>query len=219
MASFDRPAAPPAITPEAAPQEAVAESSISIEPVSEPVPLPTAEDIERIHEEARQSGYDAGFAEGKSEAEKQSQEIIQETVQQLATLTQSTEQALAEFDQSVAVQLLDLALEVARQLTAGSIKANPDFLLPVIREALSALPLHHAHVTVHLHPEDVAALKPTLTEFASQNSLQIHENAEISRGGCRLSAGSSEIDANIETRWARVLEAIGAEPQKWLTNR
>jgi flagellar assembly protein FliH len=32
-----------------------------------------------------------------------------------------------------------------------------------------------------------------------------------------LQAGTSEVDATIETRWKRVLESIGAEPQEWLT--
>jgi flagellar assembly protein FliH len=31
-----------------------------------------------------------------------------------------------------------------------------------------------------------------------------------------LLAGASEVDATIETRWKRVLEAIGTEPQEWL---
>jgi flagellar assembly protein FliH len=33
-----------------------------------------------------------------------------------------------------------------------------------------------------------------------------------------LRAGNSEIDAMLETRWKRVLEAIGTEPREWLSN-
>ena len=104
-------------------------------------------------------------------------------------------------------------------MTRGAIKAQSDYLLPIIREALSSLPLHHAHVTLHLNPADADTVRSSIGEQLSQQNTQIFENDQITPGGCRVTAGASEIDATTETRWQRVLEAIGTEPQAWLTTK
>ena len=206
----------PVISPPVeAPAPVIEEAVVSTEETVAEVQLPTAEEIEQIHEEARKAGYEAGFEEGKNEAEKRCEAIVQEATQSIETLVKNIENALEQLDQSVANQLLELALETARQLTAGAIKVRSDILLPIIQESIASLPMHHAHITVHLNPVDAALIRAGLSEQTGQNNLQIQENNSISQGGCRITAGTSEVDASIETRWRRVLEAIGAEPQAW----
>lgn len=186
-------------------------------PLEPQIKLPTAEEIERIHEEARASGYEAGLAEGRTAGELAAREIGESNAQRFAALIGNLEHALSDLDQSVADQLLALALETAAQLVRGSIAAKPDVLIPIIREAITTLPLHHAHMIARLNPADAANVRDYLGEQFSQTGTQIIEDSSISPGGCQLLAGASEIDATIETRWKRVLEAIGSEPQEWLT--
>ena len=178
--------------------------------------LPTVDDIERIHEEARASGYEAGLAAGTLAGEQAVQEAAATSAVRFGALIGNLEHALVDVEQSVAEQLLALAIEVAAQITRGSIAANTEVLLPVIREAIAALPLHHAHLTLRLNPEDAGNIRTALGEQFAQTGTQIIDDREISPGGCVLQAGTSEIDATIETRWKRVLESIGTEPQEWL---
>lgn len=209
--SFDRQPAPVA--------RPVAEP-VAATPVPEATPqitLPTVDEIERIHEEARVSGYEAGLAEGKAIGEKMAREAAEINAQHYGTLINNLETALAEVEQSVAEQLLSLAIEIAAQVIRGNIAANTEVLLPIIREAIASLPLHHAHLTLRLNPADVEHIRPQLAEQFAQTSTQIVEDREITPGGCLLQAGTSEVDASIETRWKRVLEAIGTEPKKWLS--
>lgn len=199
------------VTPIKAP---VVEALVPDAPV--PFSLPTVDEIERIHEEARASGYAVGLIEGKSAGEKLALEIVESKAQEFAALIANLEHALSEFDQSVAEQLLALAMETAAQITRGSISAKTDILLPVIQEAIAMLPLHHTHVIIRLNPADANNVKTYLGEQFSQTGTQIIEDSSISTGGCLLQAGASEVDASIETRWKRVLETIGTEPQEWL---
>ena len=178
--------------------------------------LPTVDELERIHEEARASGYAAGLAEGQSAGEKLALETIESKAQAFAALISNLEHALSEVDQSIAEQLLALAMETAAQITRGSISAKTDVLLPVIQEAIAMLPLHHSHVILRMNPADADNVKAYLSEQFSQTGTQIIEDSSISPGGCLLQAGASEVDASIETRWKRVLETIGTEPQEWL---
>ena len=208
--SFDRQPAPAA---------SVGTEPVTATPAPEATPqitLPTVDEIERMHEEARLSGYEAGLAEGRTAGEKAVREAAETNAQRYGALISNLEAALTEVEQSVAEQLLALAIEIAAQVTRGNIAANPEVLLPIIREAIASLPLHHAHLTLRLNPADAEHIRPQLAEQFAQTSTQIIEDREISPGGCLLHAGTSEVDASIETRWKRVLEAIGTEPQKWL---
>lgn len=211
--SFD---APPSPTPLAAPPEP--EQALPTEDceVVTGIGLPTAEDIERIHNEAQQAGYQTGFAEGQQEGYRAGLEAVQAEVERMRALADNLQVALAGIDQEVADEVLALALEVAAQVLRGTAKARPEALLPVIREAIAALPLNHEQIALYLNPADASAVREQLGETFSQSGWRIVEDRDIDAGGCLLRAGSSEIDATLATRWKRVLEAIGAEPADWL---
>lgn len=199
------------------PVESSSEAESAPETTEQPFNLPTAEDIERMHEEARASGYQAGFAEGRTAGEEEAREASAEQARQLLALIENLKTSIVGLEQTVADQLLVLAVEIASQVTRSAINVKPDILLPLIREAISALPLHHAHIVLRLSPKDIESVRSAMGEQLSQVGAQLIEDSTISSGGCMLQAGASEVDATIETRWKRVLEAIGTEPQEWLT--
>jgi flagellar assembly protein FliH len=216
IGSFDKPKPEPAPAPA---QQIICETNEQQPDEEAPqFSLPTAEDIERIHEEARSSGYQDGYEEGLRTAEQACREAAKTEAERFCNLIDSLQKALDELDQNVADQLLALATEIAAQVVRSSISVKTDLLLPIIREAITALPLHHTHLTLRLNPQDAALVRPLLGEQMTQSGTQIIEDSEISPGGCQVRAGSSEVDATIETRWKRVIEAIGAEPQAWLNN-
>ena len=95
----------------------------------ESVILPTAAQLEEIQRQAHYEGYQAGYAEG---------------AQRVAAMMAAMEQALQQSDQAIAQDLLNLSLEVARQMVQQSLKTNPEILLNIIREAISSLP-HFSH--------------------------------------------------------------------------
>lgn len=232
IASFDKPAEPP---PQAAPLPEASEAPVAepeplpLAPEEESLPppsLPSAEEIQQLYEETRAAahgqgyseGYAAGHAEGLAAAQAEQQAVASAMGEQLTALVRNLQQAIGTLEQDVADQLLDTALAIATEVLRGSIAVHKEALLPLIREAIASLPGHHSHLQVHIHPEDALVLRPLIEEQLAQTGGQLIENSEISPGGCRVTAGAGEIDASIETRWRRVLEAIGAEPQAWLTN-
>jgi len=181
-----------------------------------PQGLTSAEDTQRIHDEARAEGYSIGYREGQEAGQQAMATTVAETTAQFAELLGNLHISLAHLDQHVAEQLLGVALEVASQVLRGAIDTRSDLLLPVIREALAALPLHHAHVALRMNPVDATLIREQIGEHLSQIGAQIIDDSEISPGGCLLVAGASEIDATIETRWKRVLESIGLTTAEWM---
>ncbi|MDR0777726.1 MAG: flagellar assembly protein FliH [Azonexus sp.] len=215
--SFDRKKPEPPTTAPPPPSTEPPPAAAQVPP-PEPEPsirLPSTEEIERLRAEARAAGYAAGLAEGRAAAAEESRQNAVEATQQFGELTGNLKRSLEQLDQTVAEQLLALAVEIAAQVTRGQIAVREDVLLPVVREAIAALPLSHGEMTLRLNPADATNLYQELTDALSQSSVQIVEDESISIGGCLLQAGTSEIDARIETRWKRVLETIGAAPRAW----
>ena len=209
----------PAVDATASPPAALAiemEDNQEGELVTGPLNLPTANDIENIHEQARNEGYQAGFEEGRQAGEAATLTARQEEIARLTALTANFRDALANLDQIVADQTLDLALEVASLVIGSALQTRRELLLPVIREALQALPLHHGNISVYISPEDIESLRDGVADIISQGTIHLVPDSTISPGGCLLTAGHSEVDASLETRWKRVLEAIGVDPEKWL---
>lgn len=210
LGSFDSKPAPATVP---APVPEPVESPAA--PVEPEVRMPTAEDFERMLEEARSQGYATGLAEGREAAAAEAQLAADAFAERYRTLIGGLQQSLREVDQTVAEALLGLAIEIANQITRAHLSVREDALLPLIREAIASLPLHHAHIILRLNPADAADVRRLLGDELTQNGAQIIEDSSISSGGCQLLAGTSEIDATLETRRKRVLEAIGAEPQAW----
>lgn len=174
---------------------------------AEGVKLPTAEDIERIHAQAHTDGYAAGYEEGTARARSEAM--------RLNSMVENLDAALATIDQQVAEELLGLALEIARQVVRQTLAAKPDVILGALREALQHLPQHHAAIFVH--PDDAALVRSSLGDQLSHSSNRIVEDPALTRGGCRIEAGGSQIDASIETRWRRIAASLGMKSE-WLVS-
>jgi flagellar assembly protein FliH len=157
------------------------------------------QELERLREEARREGYGAGYAAGQAAAH--------EEAARLAQAAASLDEALAVFDQQVADELLTLAMEIARQVVREEITARPDVIVKVVHEALAQLP--HQHATIFLHPDDASLLRSYVGDALAHAGHRLLEDARLNRGDCILESGSSQLDANLATRWRRVIETLG----------
>ncbi|WP_186406295.1 flagellar assembly protein FliH [Candidatus Accumulibacter aalborgensis] len=211
VAAFDEQERTTAAPPPAEPPPERPPVEASIEPESQPqeplLALPTAEAIERMHREAHASGYADGYQEGSLAA--------QAEVAKITTLMNHLQEALGGIDQGVADQLLALAIEIANQVLRQSLRVQPDLLLPVVREAVTTLHTHHGQPLLFVHPDDATLVRSHLGDQLSHHHWRIVEDATLTAGGCRVELGDSEVDATVETRWRRVIEAIGVSDE-WL---
>lgn len=185
--------------------------------------LPTAAEIERMHIEAHEQGYAAGLAagtaaghaEGYAAGHAEGSGAALASAQQIDALMSSLGQSIEAVDQQLADQLLATAVEIANQMLRQSLRIKPELLLPVIREAVAAINAHAGHPALFAHPDDAALIRVHLGEQLAHNNWRIIDDLTLSRGGCRVELGASEVDATLETRWRRVIEAIGIDNQ-WL---
>ncbi len=168
------------------------------------VALPTASQVEDIQRQAREEGYQIGHAEG-------TQKAMQEN-RRLADLITALEMRV---DEQIAHELLDLSLDIARQILHQALKVNPELLLGVVREAIGTLPHYNQGAHLVLHPDDATLVRERMGEQLSHAGWKIFEDARVQRGGARIETATSQIDASLETRWKRVVAALGQDTS-WL---
>jgi flagellar assembly protein FliH len=220
IGSFDKPATPSAAPTEKAQAspapEGLLDSSMSESGTVVEIPFPTADDLARINDAARTEGYQAGYEEGLAVGKAEFDARTADQTAQFSTIIGNLQVSLAHLDQNISDQLLDLSIEIAAQVLRSALTVHRELLLPTIREALAELPLHHGTISLHLSPADAEALSALLKDQLAHTGAHIVPDVSIAEGGCQIKAGSSEIDASIETRWRRVIEAIGIEATQWL---
>ncbi|MFT3733851.1 MAG: flagellar assembly protein FliH [Rhodocyclaceae bacterium] len=192
--SFDSPSAPQGGHVEAV-EPPPREQRVELAPG---VALPTADEIDKLHQEAWKDGYAAGYEEGSARGRLEAAELHQ--------LLQAFNDALGSFDQEVAEELQALAIEIARQVVRDTLQSQPEIVTAVIREALPQLPQQGA--TIHVHPDDAALIKQYLGDQLSANAHRLLEDENVTRGGCLIDSAGGQIDAQIATRWRRVVENI-----------
>jgi len=202
FAQFD---AAPATTPEPPPEAALPADEGPLE-IAPGVQLPTLEDLERIHDEAHREGYAAGYEEGSARGRMEAAELHQ--------LVQAFDSALSSFDQEVAEEIQALAIEIARQVVRDTLVIKPESVLVVVREALLHMPQQSA--TIHANPADVEMLKKYLAEHFDGFSHRVIEDGTVSQGGCLIEATGSMVDAQLQTRWKRVVEHLSRPASQYL---
>ena len=102
------------------------------------------------------AGYAAGYQLGRDASDQQ--------LQQIAMLFSSASKALAAVEQQLADEILDLAIELARQILRGELTVRRDALLPVVSEAMNLLPESSTNRKLLLNPSDVDIVRSHLGE-------------------------------------------------------
>ncbi|PAS98549.1 MAG: hypothetical protein BSR46_12085 [Candidatus Dactylopiibacterium carminicum] len=183
------------LEPEAGAEQPADDGPLEIAPG---VQLPTLEEIERIQSEAHREGYALGYEEGSARGRMEAAELHQ--------LLQSMDDAMERLDQEIAEEVQVLAIEIARQVLRETLALRPDVVLGVVREALSQLPQKGA--VIHVNPEDLELMRRFVAEHYEAVEHRVVEDATVERGGCLIESAGGQIDAQIQTRWRRVVETL-----------
>lgn len=157
-------------------------------------------------DEAYAAGHEAGMKAGEADVLKRAARYDQ--------LLVALAKPFDELDDTVEKQLVELAMTVVRQLFRRELKLDPTHIVGVVREAIALLPVASRDVRVHLHPEDAALVRETLSPADGERAWAIAEDPLVARGGCRISTENSLIDAQAETRLNAVINAIAGDERQ-----
>lgn len=154
---------------------------------------PTGPDPEQV---AYQRGLEAGRAAAIEEANR--------TLKRAAGLLVSTAEALDAARLGVVRQLEDsvymLSLAVTRHLIQREVSADPTIVRDLVHKGLEAFPVG-SRVEIHLHPEDLAALRSQVELPGSDGraaEIMWAGDPGVERGGCTLETPHRVVDGRID---------------------
>lgn len=157
---------------------------------------------EAMRAEAVEAGRRAGHAEGMRAA--------QAEIARLKSVADSAVQAMEALSGTVAEQTVALALAIAHKVLDDELHTRPEQILTSVRSALAAAGTTGAQTRLLVHPDDAPLITRHLGERAEHEGWLIVADPVITRGGCRLQSVDGDVDATLESRIHRVLDAMGA---------
>jgi flagellar assembly protein FliH len=170
-----------------------------------------AEDAETelagLREAARAEGYAEGVAAGRVEGE--------QACGRMKQMVESFSTTLDNLDFRLADMVLELALDVARQVVAGELAARPERILDVVNLALKEMAETSREARLLLNPDDAALVRPHLDQVLDKNRLRIVEDVRIARGGCLIETAQGDLDATLPARWRQVVQVLGSN-KNWI---
>lgn len=205
-------------------QEAAAAAAV---PASIDLPpqiaLPSVEELEAMREAARQDGYAqgleegraAGHAEGYADGARQGKQQAEHELEHLRAIAATFSDAVNAADETIAGDVLELALRLARGMVRTAFDVRPELILEVVRDAIDRLPALQQPAVMTLHPEDAVLVREGMADELAKGGWRVVEDSQIARGGCKVETASNQIDAQAQARWQRLTHALGANVD-WL---
>lgn len=185
----------------------------------EPLPEPEAADAapEELPEELRQRVYAEGFEHGRLAGAEEARQALEAPLQQqlddeaqrLATLFHQAQAELAQLDDRLALQVLELACDLARQVVRRELSQPVEPLKAVVHEALALAVQDGRPATVRLHPSDLELLQDRLSDTLQAQQIKLVGDASLTPGGCIVEAAQGNVDATVERRWQRAVANLG----------
>lgn len=187
----------------------------------EPAPAVTLRDLESplaaaqaeadaIRAQARAEGHadglEAGLAEGRAQVA-----AALAALESAVENVRATREATAE---AVERDAVELALRLAEKIVAGTLDAEPERVLDVVRGALRRL-AERRHVTILVNPDDLELVRASADAFAGElggiEHCDVQSERRIARGGAIVRTDEGQVDASVETQLLRARELVVAE--------
>jgi flagellar assembly protein FliH len=182
--------------------------------------LPSEEELAAIREAARAEGYaagrEAGHAEGYSDGMAAGQREAALELEQLRAIAANFGEAVAQADETIAGDVLELALRLARGMVRTAFEVRPELIIPVVREAIEYLPVLQQPALLMLNPLDAEIVRRGIGEELDKGGWRVIDDPQVARGGCKVDTATNQIDAQAASRWQRLTHALGQNVE-WLS--
>ena len=207
---------PQPVAPETPPFDPQAAAALAEEQAAEGY----AEGLRRGFAEGQEQGYAAGLAEAKA-----AEQRFAEQAQRLIAIIDRLGAPIAALQRPVEEAVAALALEVARGVIGSEVSRSHEYLVRLISEAVSKVPIHMGAPKILLNPTDLDMVRALAPEIGKGGAALVADEG-IEAGGCivvadgddepiedrrwhaRTGEGVSQVDLTLSSRWRSVIFAL-----------
>jgi flagellar assembly protein FliH len=181
---------------------------------NEPAPPPPSAETVLAAAQARKAGYEEGYRDGLKALEDFKKSHIEKTQKQtaahLAQWLAGFEDQWSQLEPRMAEALSSAAVRLARQVLRQELKAHPEHILALARDAVQAISQSARRIELLVHADDLALVQDGLGELLQTRGGRVRAEPSIARGGCRVQADVAAVDATLEQRWADASQSLGS---------
>jgi flagellar assembly protein FliH len=194
------------------PEPAGARRTTAVDPrtMADDVMAAARAEADDLRHTARQQGYEEGYQAGMSAA----REELAPAAAALGQALAEAQQLRAEAADQAEARAVELSLRLAEKVLAGTIEAQPERVVDVVRGALRCL-VDRERVTVHVNSLDLElvreAIEPLSSTLGGIDHFEVQEDRRVTRGSALVRSAAGEVDATIETKLGRAREVLEAE--------
>lgn len=183
----------------------------------EPPELVTTAEIEAIQQLAYTEGYAQGYEIGVEQGHKDGfeaghaklEKLLTERLKRLDSVLTFISKPLSDLDEQIVSQLSDMSILISRQLIRRELHTDPGQVIAAVRDAMTALPVNTRDTRIFLHPDDAILVREVFSiSEEREQSWKVIEDPALTRGGCRIEAENSKIDATVEYRMNQVVASL-----------
>lgn len=166
--------------------------------------LITDEEKAALQAQAREEGLEQGRQEAQSMAAEQTEALQQRVMEFLQDLAAQCNEALHENEKAC----VQLSLAIADKLVHGAVEVNPEYILPIVKEALEHTGSAEVR-KIRVSPADFEFIEIMgIQEKWGREAAWNFEADETVKAGCVIDTSAGEIDYQIDSAWARVKDSI-----------
>ncbi|MBR9726770.1 flagellar assembly protein FliH [Shewanella intestini] len=160
-----------------------------------------AQGVETGRLEGLEQGHMEGFTQGEQQGFEAGQVRANEVLAQLNQLVSHFEQPLKILDTEVEHELLTIAMGLAKAVITQEIQTNPQHILSVLRQGISALPIKEQQVKILVNAANAELITTMYSENQiEKNNWQIDIDPTLGQGDCIIESLRSTVDLSLEQR-------------------
>jgi flagellar assembly protein FliH len=160
-------------------------------------------EAEALREAARAEGYEAGRAEALA-ALAPASEALQQAVGAMTA-------EAAECADRLEAHAVDLAIQLAEKVLAGTLAVQPERVVEAVRGALRGI-LERERITILVNPDDLDIVRDSIADVLGSlggvEHCEVQAERRVGRGGAVVRTPEGDIDARLETKLQRAREVI-----------
>ena len=170
--------------------------------------------LAEVFEQGRQMGRDETTKTMRAEAREALDTFRRQQASEVgapvAALLVQFQQGLDGLEHALAQRLAGIAMQMARQVVRSELQTSATLVVDVTQEALAEVLLSARHITVKVHPEDLALIAHGCADAVEARGARLVADTHIERGGCLVESDLGVVDARLSTRWAGAVMAMGS---------
>lgn len=166
---------------------------------------------EREANDIAHRAYEEGFAAGETEGRTFGESQYRSYMQRLEAHFQELSRSSTLLGLATEEEVIALALVFGEYLASQQIELSNQAIRPLLAAVLESHPFNapesadNAALVIFLNPKDLEQLGDT---YIGYPGIALREDAELSRGSLRIEAAEGVLEATLERRRERLLQAI-----------